>query len=100
MPPRHHERCANCEWWERGRPAFASWETLPGEPEQFLGVCTIDPPRLVGDTTRTVRAMFPQTHESRRCGAWEEREADDPNDGERAPTGFVVNLADHRGKAA
>ncbi|MEN2746450.1 hypothetical protein [Sphingomonas sp. T9W2] len=94
------ERCATCEWWQAGAPARAYAETLPGNPEMFLGVCIVNPPMIVGSDPQTATPMFPRTHQNRRCAAWEEREVGDPNDGERAPTGFVVNLADHRGRAA
>ncbi|WP_242115498.1 hypothetical protein [Sphingomonas lacusdianchii] len=90
------ERCATCEWWQAGAPAQSTWESLPGQPEMFLGVCTVNPPVLIGADPNTAKPMFPRTHQNRRCGSWTEREGDDPDGGERAPTASVVNLADRK----
>lgn len=88
------ERCATCEWWQAGAPARATWESLPGHPEMFLGVCTYYPPVLVGTEAQTATALFPRTHQNRRCGSWTER--DEATGDERTPAGFVVEAAERR----
>ena len=88
------ERCATCEWWQAGAPAQSTWESLPGHPEMFLGVCTVNPPVLIGDDPSTARPMFPRTHQNRRCGSWTERV--EACGSERAPAGFVVNEVERR----
>lgn len=98
--PKHDERCATCEWWQAGAPARAYAETLPGSPEMFLGVCIVNPPMIVGDDPQTATPMFPRTHETRRCAAWEPREQSDPTGDKLLVRGAVVNLSDHRGNAA
>lgn len=77
-------RCSTCKWWEVGKPPRASWETLPGTPEMFLGACTVVPPTIVGVNPEHARTMFPQTHMSRSCGWWTEDDGDEDGGDETA----------------
>ncbi len=87
--------CSTCRWWDQAGAELSAGSIDPvAKPD--LGVCCVDPPRLMSITPYWHVGQFPATHATRFCGAWEGSPGDDGT-GERSPTDNV--LAFNRGVA-
>ena len=67
-------RCATCAWWIPGAPKMATMVEATVQSAE-IGNCTVNPPTPVVFPRRDYAAtVFAQTHGSRLCGEWAERD--------------------------
>jgi len=83
--------CATCCWWDKGGARIASADTNP-QMRSDVGVCCADPPKLIPITQFRSEGVFPVTHASRFCGAWEPDTGDGGGGGERQGGGTVISF--------
>jgi hypothetical protein len=76
-------RCETCCWWDQGGARLASAAVDPGAKPD-VGVCCVDPPRLMQVTEYWSEGVFPSTHASRFCAEWQP-EIDPGGGGEQQP---------------
>jgi hypothetical protein len=84
-------RCETCAWWCRQMPVIAA-ATRDAAQRPDLGSCQVNPPVPLPGVR--FAAEWPQTHESRFCGAWAPDVAgSDPDGGERISTVVPLRMA-------
>ena len=65
--------CAGCAWWERSAPKLAN-ATRDPSASAYVGVCQRHAPVVVQVSGGFAVSLYPETHETRFCGDWRERE--------------------------
>lgn len=90
--------CSSCRWWDQAGSAIAAG-TIDPRAQPDLGVCCVDPPKLISVSPYWSAGVFPETHATRFCSEWSPSEEPDGG-GEQHPVEPAANVVSFERPAA